>query len=272
MTRTLKLTVSYDGTRFVGWQRQAEGVSIQGLLEEALARFEGAPVAVHGAGRTDAGVHALGQVASVQITSAHPTDAVARGLNACLPQDVRVTDVQEAAVDFHARFSARSKTYRYLLCNAAIVSPFERGFVWHVPEALDLDAMRTAARALVGTHDFAAFRSTGSDMKETVRTISRSEIFRSWGRSWGEPCQARPADPTVSAPQEIQDATLLAYEISGDGFLRHMVRAIAGTLVEVGRGQRPAASMAALLAGGTRAQAGATAPPQGLFLVRVDYD
>lgn len=259
MTRTLKLTVSYDGTRFVGWQRQAEGVSIQGLLEEALARFEGAPVAVHGAGRTDAGVHALGQVASVQITSAHPTDAVARGLNASLPQDVRVTDVQEAAVDFHARFSARSKTYRYLLRNAALVSPFERAFVWHVPEALDLDAMRTAARALVGRHDFAAFRSTGSDTKETVRTISRSEIL------------TQPGWALLGATRE-DDATLLAYEISGDGFLRHMVRAIAGTLVEIGRRQRPAASMAALLAGGSRAQAGATAPPQGLFLVRVVYD
>lgn len=257
--RTLKLTVSYDGTRFVGWQRQAEGVSIQGLLEEALARFEGAPVTVHGAGRTDAGVHALGQVASVQITSAHPTNAIARGLNACLPQDVRVTDVQEAAADFHARFSARSKTYRYLLRNASIVSPFERAFVWHVPEALDLDVMQTAARALVGTHDFAAFRSTGGDTKETVRTISRSEILNHVGRA-------------LLGLQGEDDPTLLAYEVSGDGFLRHMVRAITGTLVEIGRGQRPAASMAALLAGGTRAQAGATAPPQGLFLVRVDYD
>ena len=266
--RTLKLTVSYDGTRFVGWQRQAEGVSIQGLLEDALARFEGAPVAVHGAGRTDAGVHALGQVASVQITSAHPTDAVARGLNASLPQDVRVTDVQEAAVDFHARFSARSKTYRYLVRNASLVSPFERACVWHVPEALDLDAMQTAARALVGTHDFAAFRSTGSDTKETIRTISQSDIFRHAGRAGPGP----PGEPATARPTSEDDPTLLAYEVSGNGFLRHMVRAITGTLVEIGRGRRPAASMASLLAGGSRAQAGATAPPQGLFLVRVDYD
>jgi len=274
--RTLKLTLAYDGTRFVGWQRQAEGVSIQGLLEEALARFEGAPVVVHGAGRTDAGVHALGQVASVQITSPHPVDSVARGLNACLPQDVRVIDVRETAADFHARFSARSKTYRYLLRNASTSSPFERAFVWHVPEALDLDAMRTAANALIGTHDFAAFRSTGSGTKETIRTITRSEIFTNVGRTLLGP----PGEPGVD------DATLLAYEISGDGFLRHMVRAIVGTLVETGRGQRgapaahacavgcerPVASIAALLAGGSRAQAGATAPPQGLFLVRVDYD
>jgi tRNA pseudouridine38-40 synthase len=254
MARTLKLTVSYDGTRFVGWQRQAEGVSIQGLLEDALARFEGAPVSVHGAGRTDAGVHALGQVASVRLSSAHPIDSVARGLNACLPQDVRVLDVQEVPADFHARFSARSKTYRYLLRNASTSSPFERACVWHVPEALDLDGMRTAANALVGTHDFAAFRSTGSNTTETIRTISRSEIL------------------THVGPTNFDGATLLAYEVSGDGFLRHMVRAIVGTLVEIGRGQRPAASMAALLTGGSRAQAGATAPPHGLFLVRVDYD
>jgi tRNA pseudouridine38-40 synthase len=261
MARTLKLTVSYDGTRFVGWQRQAEGVSIQGLLEDALARFEGAPVAVHGAGRTDAGVHALGQVATSRITSAHPIDALARGLNAWLPPDVRVTDVQEAAADFHARFSARSKTYRYLLRNASLVSPFERACVWHVPETLDLDAMRAAANALVGTHDFAAFRSTGSDTKGTVRTITRSEIVTRVERAlpW-------------SAPHEAPNETLIVYEISGDGFLRHMVRAIVGTLVEIGRGERPAASMAALLAGGSRAQAGVTAPPRGLFLVRVVYD
>ena len=256
MARTLKLTVSYDGTRFVGWQRQAEGVSIQGLLEDALARFEGAPVAVHGAGRTDAGVHALGQVASARMTSAHPTDAVARGLNACLPPDVRVIDVQEAAADFHARFSARSKMYRYLLRNATIASPFERTSVWHVPEPLDVDAMRTAAHTLVGTHDFAAFRGAGSDTKETVRTITRSELTSDAFSGW----QDAPMGP------------LIAYEVSGDGFLRHMVRAIVGTLVEIGRGRRPAPSMAALLAGGSRALAGVTAPPQGLFLVRVVYD
>ena len=265
MSRTLKLTISYDGTRFVGWQRQAEGVSIQGLLDEALARFEGAPVDVHGAGRTDAGVHAIGQVASVRMTSAHPVDAVARGLNACLPPDVRVTDVQEAASDFHARFSARSKTYRYLLRNAPIVSPFERAWVWHVPEALDVDAMRAAAGELVGAHDFAAFRSTGGDAGETIRTITRSELVTDVSRTL--PGSAR--DP---GPARLDAGTLLVYEVSGDGFLRHMVRAIVGTLVEIGRGRRAKASMAALLAGGTRAQAGATAPPHGLFLVRVVYD
>ena len=254
-TRTLKLTISYDGTRFVGWQRQASGVSIQGLLEDALARFDRAPVAVHGAGRTDAGVHALGQVASVQMTSMHPLDSVARGLNAGLPPDVRVIDIQEVAAGFHARFNARSKTYRYQLQRSVIANPFERAYVWHVPEVLDVDAMRVAAHRLVGTHDFAAFQSTGSDTKGTVRTISQSVI----------------GERAVEGGRE-STAPLLVYEVSGDGFLRHMVRAIVGTLVEVGRGRRREASIAALLAGGSRSQAAITAPAQGLFLVRVVYD
>ena len=239
--RTLKITLAYDGTRFVGWQRQAAGESIQGLLEDALSRFEGGPVHVHGAGRTDAGVHALGQVASVRMTAGHAIGDLARGLNACLPHDVRVIDVREAAPDFHARFSARSKTYRYRLCNAPFVCPFEHAYVWHVPQPLDLDAMRTAAGALVGTHDCAAFASSGGndggEMKGTVRTLTRSALAVGSGREeWS-----------------VHAGGLLAYEVSGEGFLRHMVRAIVGTLVEIGRGGRPAASMAALLAGGSRA-------------------
>jgi len=260
LNRTLKLTLSYDGTRFVGWQRQAEGESIQGLLEEALGRFEGAPLTVHGAGRTDAGVHALGQVASVRLTCTHPTDALLRGLNASLPPEVRVTAVEDAAPEFHARFSARSKTYRYVIRNAPIVSPFERAYVWHVPEPLDVQAMQTAAAALMGTHDFAAFGSAGSETKGTTRTITCSEMLM---------LDHQP--PTHQPPTTDHQPGLLAYEVTGSGFLRHMVRAIVGTLVEIGRGRRPAASMSALLAGATRADAGATAPPHGLFLVRVDY-
>jgi tRNA pseudouridine38-40 synthase len=263
--RTLKLTIAYDGTNYVGWQRQAEGTSIQGLLEDALARFEGSAVTVHGAGRTDAGVHALGQVASAQVACGHETDALQRGLNACLPADVRVMRVEDAAPDFHARFSARSKTYRYVICNDAIGSPFERSYVWHVPEPLDLPAMRTAAAALIGTHDFAAFCSTGSEVKDTTRTITQSDIQPLVvGGCW---LGANHEPPTAN-----HRPGWFAYEVSANGFLRHMVRAIVGTLVEIGRGQRSAASIPALVAGRSRAAAGPTAPPHGLFLVRVFYD
>jgi tRNA pseudouridine38-40 synthase len=245
-TRNLKITLAYDGTRFVGWQRQASGESIQGLLEDALAPLEGRVVTAHGAGRTDAGVHALAQVASVRVTFPHDTATVMRALNATLPPEIRVSGVEDAGPDFHARFDARAKCYRYQIANVPVPSPFTRAYAWHVPGPLDRAAMATAAAALVGTHDFAAFQSSGTDVQTTVRTLTRS--------GW------------------LDDSGLLVYEVVGDGFLRHMVRAIAGTLVEVGRGWRPPGQMhESLLAGGSRAQAGATAPAHGLLLVRVDY-
>src|SRR5512138_3385612 len=253
--RTLKLTLAYDGTRFVGWQRQADGESIQGLLEGALARFEGAPVTVHGAGRTDAGVHALGQVASATVTFTHPVDTIARALNAQLPEEIRVLEVVDVATDFHARFSARSKTYRYQIRAGTCGDPFTRAFVWQLAESLDVAAMRRAAAALLGTHDFAAFQSAGTDVSATVRTIFRSEF-----------------GDTDLPSCLVGVRRMLVYEVSADGFLRHMVRAIVGTLVEIGRGWRSASSMPALLAARQRGVAGATAPPHGLFLVSVDYD
>jgi tRNA pseudouridine38-40 synthase len=246
--RTLKLTVEYDGTTLVGWQRQAEGVSVQGLLEDALAAFEGGPVTVHGAGRTDAGVHALAQAASVTLTAAHDVQAIQRGLNAVLPPAVRVTSVAEAAAGFHARFGASGKVYEYRLANAAFVSPFASRYVWHVPQPLDVGAMRTAAGLLVGRHDFAAFQGTGSGVEDTVRSLRAID--------WRE----------ASGQDEAMVITLAA-----DGFLRHMVRNIVGTLVDVGMGRWPPASVAEILASRDRSRAGRTAPPQGLFLVRVDY-
>lgn len=257
--RTVKLTIAYDGTRFVGWQRQASGESIQGWLERALEPLEGAPVTVHGAGRTDAGVHALGQVASVSLGGAHDSATLMRALNAQLPPDIRVRAVEDVSADFHARFSARRKTYRYLVRHAPFADPFERSFAWHVPEPLRISDMIAAAATLQGTHDFSAFRSTGSDVTTTVRTIHRSELHK---RSAAE-CL-----PDTNAP-----GVLLAYEVEGDGFLRHMVRAIVGTLVEVGRGARTVQSVTALLETGTaRADAGPTAPAHGLYLVGVAYD
>jgi tRNA pseudouridine38-40 synthase len=240
----------------VGWQRQAEGDSVQGVLEEALARFEGRPVTVHGAGRTDAGVHALGQVASVRVGFGHDVATLARALNAQLPEDVRILSVEDAPPEFHARFSARSKTYRYCIRTGPVASPFDRAFVWHVPQRLDMESMRQAAARLIGRHDFSAFRSIGTDVPDAVRTLHVSSIVESSG----------------AVPWLGDSGPVLTYEVSGDGFLRHMVRAIVGTLVEVGRGWRNPEQIDELLRSGDRARAGATAPPQGLFLVRVVYD
>ena len=252
--RTLKLTIAYEGTRLVGWQRQADGESIQGLIEAALTRLEGAPVIVHGAGRTDAGVHAVAQVASADVTFTHDTATVTRAVNARLPPDVRVTAVEDAASGFHARFSARGKTYRYLITRSTVASPFMCRFAWHVPEPLDVPSMSAAAAALAGTHDFGAFQSTGTPVATSVRTLTLSVV----------------REGTAELP-EAHSHQLLIYEVTGDGFLRHMVRAIVGTLVEIGRGRRRVESIGELLNGASRASAGATAPAQGLFLVRVDY-
>lgn len=246
--RNLKLILQYDGTEYVGWQRQASGKSIQGLLEDALRPIEGAPVTVHGAGRTDAGVHALGQVASVELSASLDSATLARALNAVLPPDVRVARVETMPADFHARFSATGKIYDYQVVNAPFVSPFLRRYVWHVIPRLEIDAMQHAATALHGEHDFAAFQGTGSDVHSTIRTIRRIE----WHGSGGA------GDPVVM-------------RIEGDGFLRHMVRTIAGTLVEVGLGRWPVAEVEAMLASRDRARAGATAPAAGLLLREVLY-
>jgi tRNA pseudouridine38-40 synthase len=256
MPRVLKLVIAYDGTGFAGWQRQATGVSIQALVEERLARIEGAAVDVIASGRTDAGVHALGQVASVTLESTLDPSTLRRALNASLPGDVRIVSVEEMPAGFHARFSARLKTYHYRIVSGPFVSPFERRYAWHVPSRLDVAAMADAAAALAGTHDFAAFQASGSDVATTTRTVVRSAIASSEvsGEEHGE-----------------QGLRRITYEICGDGFLRHMVRAIVGTLVEVGSGRWRPDRMSEILASRDRGCAGPTAPAHGLFLVRVEY-
>jgi tRNA pseudouridine38-40 synthase len=262
MTRTLKITLAYDGTAYVGWQRQAEGVSIQGLLEEALARLNGAPVVVHGAGRTDAGVHALGQVASAQVVMTHEPAVIRRALNAMLPGDVRVLAIEEAPEGFHARFSAGGKTYEYRIWQGDVQPPFARAWSWHVPRLLDIDAMDRSVRRLEGAHDFSSFRSAGGGVRSAVRTVTCARVET----------RDLPTD-LAGRPEEGAGAggRLVVVRLEADGFLRHMVRAVVGTLVEVGEGRRPEASASALLDARDRAASGPTAPPHGLVLVCVRY-
>lgn len=250
--RTLKLTLAYEGTAFSGWQRQPDARTVQAVVEDALASIEGRQVAVVAAGRTDAGVHARALVASADVAKPHAPAVFARALNACLPDDVRVMAVEMAAPGFNARRDARAKTYHYVIANGPDPGPFVRRLVWHVPQVLDIGAMSEAASAITGRHDFAAFQATGSDVRTTIRRVFRSEVT---------------ADP--AAPGSPR---LIRYRITGTGFLRHMVRNIAGTLVEIGKGRWPPEEMAAILASRNRSRAGATAPPQGLTLVRVFYE
>jgi tRNA pseudouridine38-40 synthase len=172
LMRTVKLTVSYDGSDFVGWQRQGKGVSVQGLIEEALSTIDGSPVTLHGAGRTDSGVHAIGQVASARLHSAIDDRRLAQALNAHLPKTIRVTEVSTVPDDFHARFSAIAKSYEYRIWNGRTVPPFVRQYTWHIIEPLDLAVMQQASRAIPGEHDFAAFRSARSVNHTTVREIT----------------------------------------------------------------------------------------------------
>lgn len=254
--RTIKLTLAYDGTDYVGWQQQAEGRSIQGEIERALAEIEGRPVGVAGAGRTDAGVHAIAQVASVRLAHGIPLSSLVRALNAKLPPDIRLLDAEAVAADFHARYAARRKTYRYCLATGAVASPFARRYAWRVPEALDLDAMRDAGARLRGRRDFAAFQAVGGGVTSTVRTVHSVTVD--------------PVAAALGAPRAAPAPTV-TIEVAGDGFLRHMVRIIAGTLVAVGAGRRPASDIGGIVTSRERARAGPTAPPHGLFLVAVDY-
>ena len=246
--RTFKLTVAYDGTGYAGWQRQAGVDTVQARLEAAVAEIEGRKVTLHGAGRTDAGVHAWGQVASFELEHGIDTPALGRALNAKLPDDIRVREVETVARSFHARFGARRKSYRYRLNLAPVANPMERCFTWHLSDPLDLSALEQAGADLVGQHDFAAFQTSASDatVSTTVRTIFDLRVVR-------------------------ESDEIVAIDVVGDGFLRYMVRTIVGTLVEVGLGRRPVDDMPGVLGSLKRDRAGPTAPAQGLVLVSVSY-
>ena len=240
---TWRLTISYRGDRYAGWQRQDNAITVQQVLEEALAELLGAPVRATGASRTDAGVHARGQVVSLLADAA--AGALVHGTNARLPDDVRVLAAAPAPARFHARKHARAKEYRYHLRREPVLSPLDAPFALRVEDDLDLTAMRDAATPLVGRHDFGAFAKTGGSETHPFRRLDLAE--------WRE------------------DGAALTFVVAGEGFLRGMVRALVGTLLEVGRGRRSVASFAGLLTGRARAEAGPNAPAHGLVLQRVDY-
>ena len=245
-TRRIKLLLEYSGTRYHGWQWQPNAVTVQGTLEACLSRITNGPVRLHAAGRTDAGVHALGQVAHFDTASTLALPALVRGANSLLPDDIVVCQATDVPADFHARYAARRKTYAYVVHNHAIPSAIRAPYAWHVPQPVDLTAMRTAARVLVGRHDFSAFRAASCTARSPWRCLSQLRILR--------------------------HAARLVFVLCADGFLQHMARNIVGTLVAMGRGQIAADAMTTILHSGQRQHAGPTAPAHGLFLVRVVYD
>jgi tRNA pseudouridine38-40 synthase len=243
--RNLKLTLAYDGTEFHGWQIQPELPTVQGTLKEALEKLLNHPVKVTGSGRTDAGVHAQGQVANVETIRSIDTDAVLRGVNALLPPDIRVWQVEEVGPDFHARRSARSKTYEYHIWRQHIVSPFHCRYVYAFPHAMDEAAVDEASRSFIGSHDFTSFCATATTVEDRVRTIFET----GWQRN----------------PEEW------VFRIRGNGFLQYMVRTIVGTLLYVGTGKLQPRDVPPIFEARDRRRAGPCVPSEGLHLIRVDY-
>lgn len=246
LSRNFKLVIEYDGTRYSGWQRQAEKPTIQAEIERVLSLITRQSVILKGSGRTDAGVHALGQTASFHCDTRLSPKAFLRALNSLLPNDIVIRDCSEVPDGFHARYDVLAKTYHYQILNRPIPSAMDRHFSWHIRKPLNREAMSESLCCLVGTHDFKAFEGIGSPRTHTVRTIHLAEIIKNGNDS-------------------------LRVVIKGDGFLRYMVRNIVGTMVRIGMGKMSPADMERILLSRDRNLAGATAPAQGLFLVEVQY-
>ena len=254
--RNILLTIEYDGTSFYGWQRQPEARTVQGELEKALSKVCGTEIKINGTSRTDAGVHALGQQASFRGTFGIPTERLQTAVNNMLSggkqsrekcSDVKITEVREMPLEFHARFDSKGKKYRYLIRNAEEPDIFKRNYCYQVKEPLDIEAMQKAAEYIVGTHDFACFQSAGGNVRETtVRTVYSLDVKR--------------------------EGENIIIEIAGDGFLYNMVRIITGTLVEAGNGKRKPEELENIIRSADRTKAGHTAPAEGLYLVEVYYD
>lgn len=248
--RTVKLTLAYDGAAYAGWQVQPGETTVQEVLERAIEKVTGHEVRTIASGRTDAGVHALGQVVGFRTETHLSADVLRRALNAELPHDVAVLEAADAEEGFHPIRDAVRKRYRYVIHDGPVRDVFRRRYCWQYNRRLDAASMARAARALLGRHDSSSFETSGAKRKDSIRTIHEIQIERGRG----------------------EDRDLVTIEIEADGFLYNMVRTIVGTLVEVGRGAEDESWVAQVLAAADRRAAGPTAPPQGLFLVRVQYD
>src|SRR5512140_627919 len=246
--RRIRMTLAYDGTGYHGWQVQPGLATIQGALEAALEQIEGRPVDVAGSGRTDAGVHALAQVAAFSIANPIPAGNLKKALNRLLPGEIRVLGLEEAAADFHPRFQALAKTYEYRIWRGEVAPPFERRYVYHFPYPLHEERFIAAAAVFAGEHDFSAFAA--SDERDALGGSKVRTVFES--RAW-------------------RDGDRLVYRVRGSGFLKHMVRNIVGTLIEAGKGNLTPDQIRALLRPGVEGKAGPSAPARGLFLIGVDY-
>ena len=244
--RNIRLTLEYDGTRYHGWQRQKNALSLQEVMEQALALITGETVRLIASGRTDAGVQARGQVANFLTRSTAPLRAFVKGLNSMLPMDIAVLNAEEVPLGFHARYDARWKTYEYHILNRPVRSPLHHLYSWWIPEPLNTGALEEATRALPGEHDFSTFRAAGGRPGHAVRRV-REAVWQ-------------------SGPEGR-----LSFSITTNGFLRGMVRSLVGTMVEIGKGKYPTAYVKDILDKRDRSLAGPTAPPQGLFLVEVEY-
>lgn len=244
--KNLKLTVAYDGCAYHGFQRQANALTVQQVLEETLSVLLGESIVVAGAARTDAGVHSYGQVVSLRTNSRVPTDRIPPALRSMLPRDIAVVEAEEMDESFHARFSATGKLYCYRILNSDRPDPLQRNYCWQVARPLNLEAMQTALMLLVGEHHFGAFQSAGSSAKNPVRTLYKATCGK--------------------------QGDLLEFQFHGNGFLYHMVRNIVGTVVDVGLGKTSLVDFQAIFSGRDRRKAGATAPGAGLYLLRVFYE
>lgn len=243
--RNIKLTIEYDGTNYVGWQRQKNGISIEESIEKAINGITGEEVKIIGSSRTDAGVHAKGQAANFFTASAIPVDRISSAVNSKLPKDIAIVSSCEVPEDFHARYCSKGKRYSYTILNRKQPAAYMKNYMEHCPYSLNFDDMLDASKGFIGTHDFEAFKSRGSSAKTSVRTITKVEL--------------------------VKNEDIIKLVVEGDGFLYNMVRIIAGTLIDVGRGRIPAGSIPVIIESKDRERAGKTASAKGLCLEEVYY-